>query len=121
MPYITQDRRDVLDMSMEPAGTAGELNYLLTKLVIDSELFFVEDILRQEIDDFLYKKESLDYQIINDVLGAITGAKLEIQRRLSTHVHDDTLDRVRDKFYKEIVAPYEDKKIKANGDVFKCL
>lgn len=37
------------------------------------------------------------YQQINDVLGAFEGAKLEFSRR--------------------IVAPYEDKKIKENGDI----
>lgn len=38
------------------------------------------------------------YQTANDVLGALEGAKLE--------------------FYRRIVSPYEDKKIKENGDVY---
>lgn len=40
----------------------------------------------------------LSYQTINDALGALEGAKLE--------------------FYRRVAAPYEDKKIAANGDVF---
>lgn len=38
------------------------------------------------------------YQTINDVVGALEGCKLE--------------------FYRRIVAPYEDIKIKENGDVY---
>lgn len=38
------------------------------------------------------------YSRANDVLGALEGAKLE--------------------FYRRVVAPYEDKKIAANGDVY---
>ena len=39
-----------------------------------------------------------NYQAINDIVGAVEGAKLEFVRR--------------------IVNPYEDKKIKENGDVY---
>jgi hypothetical protein len=38
------------------------------------------------------------YQQINDVIGALEGCKLE--------------------FYRRLVAPYEDEKIKENGDVY---
>lgn len=40
----------------------------------------------------------LSYQHINDVIGALEAAKLE--------------------FYRRLAAPYEDQKIKANGDVY---
>lgn len=40
----------------------------------------------------------LSYQTINDCLGALEGCKLE--------------------FYRRVAAPYEDKKIKENGDVY---
>lgn len=39
-----------------------------------------------------------DYQAINDVLGALEACKLE--------------------FYRRVVVPYEDQKIKENGDVY---
>lgn len=42
--------------------------------------------------------ENPNYQRFNDVIGALEGCKLEVYRRL--------------------VAPYEDVKIKENGDVF---
>ena len=49
------------------------------------------------IQDYLeYKNES--YQTYNDIIGALEGAKLELYRRK--------------------IAPYEDKKIKENGDVY---
>ena len=40
----------------------------------------------------------LSYHVMNDCLGALEGAKLE--------------------FYARVVRPYEDKKIKTNGDVY---
>jgi hypothetical protein len=40
----------------------------------------------------------LSYQTINDIVGALEGAKLE--------------------FYRRVAVPYEDKKIIENGDVF---
>jgi hypothetical protein len=45
------------------------------------------------------KDKGLSYQTLNDVLGALEGCKLELYRRQ--------------------VAPYEDKKIQANGDVYE--
>jgi hypothetical protein len=40
----------------------------------------------------------LSYRVFNDIVGALEGAKTEFQRR--------------------VVAPYEDQKIKENGDVY---
>jgi hypothetical protein len=48
------------------------------------------------IDIYLDVKK--DYQAINDCLGALEGAKLELYRR--------------------VAAPYEDRKIQENGDVY---
>lgn len=48
------------------------------------------------INQYLLVK-GLNYQAANDVMGALEGAKLEL--------------------YRKIVAPYEDLKIKENGDV----
>jgi hypothetical protein len=45
-----------------------------------------------------YSRAIPSYQSINDVLGALEGAKLE--------------------FYRRIAAPYEDTKIQENGDVY---
>jgi hypothetical protein len=78
MPYIKQADRLRLDTSSPM--TAGELNYELT-LIVQT-----------------YLGKDYNYQKINDAVGALESAKLELYRRL--------------------VAPYEDKKIKDNGDVY---
>lgn len=79
MPYITQTAREIVNESGK-TETAGELNYALTVLVLD----------------YLQRK-GLSYQNINDVLGALEGAKAE--------------------FYRRVVVPYEDDKRRNNGDV----
>ena len=79
MPYIEQERREDLsdwDLPRNP----GELNFCITRLVDD------------------YIGERLSYSLVNDVVGALECAKMELYRR--------------------IAAPYEDTKIKANGDVY---
>ena len=47
------------------------------------------------------KDKGLSYQTLNDILGALEGCKLE--------------------FYRRQVAPYEDGKIQANGDVYEHI
>jgi hypothetical protein len=78
MPYIKpEDRKQLVYRSPE---SAGELNYAITMLCKE------------------YLAGSVSYMRINDVLGALEGAKLE--------------------FYRRIAAPYEDTKIQENGDVY---
>ena len=82
MPYIKQERRDTYRVF---EGTQfqgpGDLNYVFTK------------VLNAYVEQY-----GLKYQVINDVVGALEGAKLE--------------------FYRRVAAPYEDGKIKENGDVY---
>lgn len=81
MPYISQEDRDLLNNPSEwEPSTAGELNYAITRLLI------------------AYLGGAPNYQLYNDCLGALEGAKLELYRRR--------------------VAPYEDQKIQENGDVY---
>ncbi len=79
MPYIKQERRDSLCEDSEPQ-TAGELNFVFT--------CFLQS----------YFEEHSNYQGINDILGALEGAKME--------------------FYRRVVMPYEEEKIKINGDIY---
>lgn len=81
MPYIKQEDREKLALDEYVPGTPGTLNYQITML------------LREYVT---YRK--LSYQTINDIIGALEGAKAEFQRR--------------------VVAPYEDQKIAENGDVY---
>lgn len=87
MPYITgDDKRKLRFEHNQLPETCGELNYCITCLVRDYVKY-------QKV-----KRGKLSYQILNDVVGAIEGAKLEFVRR--------------------IVNPYEDEKIRQNGDVY---
>lgn len=81
MPYINSQRRKELMVDQRGPQTPGELNYILTRFIIG----YVMD-------------KGLNYQTVNDVIGALEGAKLE--------------------FYRRQVAQYEDTKIKENGDVY---
>lgn len=78
MPYIAQADRPEAQATPR---TAGELNYAITCLI--------RGYLRQH---------GKRYQQINDIVGALEGAKLE--------------------FYRRVVAPYEDQKCAENGDVY---
>lgn len=80
MPYIRKEMRSLLDDNMAPL-VAGELNYVITNIV----------------DGFITRK-GLTYNAINEAIGALECAKLELYRR--------------------IAIPYENKKIKENGDVY---
>jgi hypothetical protein len=81
MPYITKDVRKVLDKGFAP-HKAGELNYVITKLV----------------DEFITHKGGVSYASVNEVIGVLECAKLELYRR--------------------VAAPYEDQKCHDNGDVY---
>ena len=81
MPYILVKRRDDIVNAGDLPGNAGELNYKLTRICLE----------------YLHT-HSLKYSTINDIVGALEGAKLE--------------------FYRRVASPYEDKKIKENGDVY---
>jgi len=84
MPYITQERREALFVGPEPDAEAlngGELNYMLTLVCLD-----------------YWKRMGQRYAQINDILGALEGAKLE--------------------FYRRVAVPFEERKREANGDVY---
>lgn len=84
MPYIKQERR----FALASGGTrslpqdAGELNYTLTLVCVE----------------YLGRK-GLKYANLNEIIGALECAKLEMYRR--------------------VAAPYEDTKIVENGDVYR--
>jgi cystathionine beta-lyase family protein involved in aluminum resistance len=85
MPYISKSDRSDINQKIVYAGRSihntGELNYLVTRI----------------IDEYIHAKGK-SYTSINEVIGVLECAKLELYRR--------------------IAAPYEDLKIKENGDVY---
>ena len=82
MPYIKQERRAAILAGAKPQD-AGELNFAITILV----------------DNYLKDKGGIRYAHLNEVVGALDCAKLELYRRLA--------------------APYEDRKIAESGDVYQ--
>lgn len=80
MPYIDQTDRDQISSGRD-IETAGELNFVISTI----------------INEYLSIKGK-SYKNINEVVGALECAKLELYRR--------------------IAAPYEDIKIHSNGDVY---
>jgi hypothetical protein len=89
MPYIKTESREKLvkeyppncmDLGVEFPDEAGELNYVISMIIKN------------------YFNHKPCYQTINDIVGALEGAKLE--------------------FYRRVAAPYEDTKMKENGDVY---
>lgn len=84
MPYIPENERPPIDAALKhlPANlTPGQINYLITQ---------VSD---QKIED-----AGLSYATINDLIGVLECAKLELYRR--------------------IAGPYEDLKVSRNGDAY---
>ena len=87
MPYIDSTARKHLEYygydgsDRAHARVSGELNYQITMCLKE-----------------YVAAHGLCYQTINDIVGALEGAKLE--------------------FYRRVAVPYEESKIKANGDVY---
>ena len=79
MPYIVPGER------IEPrpvTGGPGSLNFTITRLC----------------DQYICARGGVSYTLLNEVIGVLECAKLELYRR--------------------VAAPYEDKKLQANGDVY---
>lgn len=83
MPYVNAARRLMLNkQGIEGCEKPGELNYLITQM----------------LTRYFHRTGGANYQAINDILGALEGAKLE--------------------FYRRVAVPYEQMKMEENGDVY---
>ena len=87
MPYIKQEQREQLDSyidsllnNLPDEQFAGNFNYIITRLA----------------DGLLQRQKN--YARINEIIGTLECAKLELYRR--------------------VAGPYEDTKITENGDVY---
>lgn len=91
MPYITPDDRERLNyqhLRWVMPHTPGELNYVFSRIIANY-------MMAAQAKNAGMKS----YSHINDVLGALEGAKQE--------------------FYRVVAAPYEDEKMRANGEVYR--
>lgn len=82
MPYINREGREEIKEGRLPEN-AGELNFVISSLV----------------DNYL--AGNVCYRRINEVIGVLECAKLELYRR--------------------VAAPYEHAKCQENGEVYTCL
>jgi len=89
MPYIDNEQRVKIDPLVEQLrdilSSMGDLNYTITRLC----------------DAYLSTEEGIRYSRLNDLVGALECAKLELYRR--------------------VAAPYEDKKAQENGDAYESV
>jgi hypothetical protein len=82
MPYIEAKSREYLEPSSETSPLKpGPLNFQITRLLVQYQ-----------------QRNGLSYQTINDIIGALEGAKLE--------------------YYRRVAVPYENSKMSLNGDVY---
>ena len=75
MPYISQQRREVLADRLvgHRIKGAGELNFVLTGIV----------------NQYIHDHGGLSYSAINEVVGVLECAKLEAYRRVAVPYEDD--------------------------------
>lgn len=81
MPYIKPEDRAKILLDEASISTAGELNYFISTLL-----------------NWYLNQKGKSYSTINEAIGVLECAKLELYRR--------------------VAAPYEDIKIEENGDVY---
>jgi len=81
MPYINTEAKETVALS--GAQTPGQLNYEITNVIMR----------------YWWRTFKQDYTTINDIIGALEGAKLEFTRR--------------------IVVDFEKGKCASNGDVYQ--
>ena len=93
MPYIREDKRKQIESELDQliikfletqddGGTAGRLNYVISSMV----------------GAILKNDRLLSYTRLNELIGVLECAKMELYRR--------------------VAAPYEDDKSRLNGDVY---
>ena len=89
MPYIKQEDRTAIN----PLTGSAEQRIEYTNIHTAGDIQYAIAVM---LKDFMTRK-GLSYQNCNDVMGALDGASKE--------------------FYRRVVSPYEDLKLKENGDI----
>lgn len=74
MPYIEEARKDLITYEGMSAETPGELNYLLTLVILD-----------------YLRENKLCYRTINDITGALVCCQQEFQRRVTNKYEDSKI------------------------------
>ena len=124
MPYIRgAERANAAKYPESP----GELNFALTMCAIKYlQKRKAPKKFRTDISDIVaafIDRRGLSYTTLNTVMGALDCCGRELIRRvkldvIGVHPVVREFDTLRDNVYTLFAAPYEDKKIVENGDVF---
>jgi hypothetical protein len=100
MPYIKKEDREKFTRLVS-TGNPGDAAFSISnieemgrKIKTCGELNYVISVLCNTY----HKEQGGRYQQVNDIVGALEGAKLE--------------------YYRRVASPYEDEKIEINGDVY---
>lgn len=72
MPYIKEYLRRELDFPLPKPFEAGQLNYLISRLV----------------NDYVYE-QGKSYETLNEVVGVLECAKLEVYRKVAAPYEDE--------------------------------
>jgi len=105
MPYIEQSNREQYDGLVDQLFEGlkdkpiGHVNYVISRLIWKL---------------FHYTRS---YTVGNNLVGALYCAALEYKRRKLGNRLFKMLRKIAERFYSNAVVPYEDEKIKENGDV----
>lgn len=121
MPYIKQDRREAMGLD-QPPRNEGELNYCLTWHLIFTDVEVLYVALKGEVEEYLSVRDE-SYALYNEVIGVLECCRREFVRRRGANTAQDLirealLGEVMKGLYDGKVAPYEDTKIKENGDIY---
>jgi hypothetical protein len=120
-------------LSREENKQDGDLNFFITKFMkvlgltdrYKTHFYYGKyaSIVETAIFDFVvgvYTKPSESYYRFNRAIGMLTACRNEMVRRYGKDKAKyaiEILDKVLQRLYDDVVAPYEDKKILENGDV----
>lgn len=128
MPYLKAERKQGLDNGLLPT-TTGDLTYVFTRALLgDPNEASLTEALEAGIDRYFARRQ-INYGLLCDVMGTLTCAGCEYERRSGTLINRpsdadyvrETLTSLRQfiqSFYAHVIAPYEDTKIEQNGDVY---
>lgn len=87
MPYIKNEEKKLLAAGVPPSN-AGELNYVITKLV----------------NDYLLRKRKINYAAMNEIVGAMYSALTEFQRRIVAPYEDTKIEENGDVYDPKLLA-----------------
>src|SRR5712692_4691752 len=132
MPYVKQEIRQQLEEKPDSAFYPGELNYVLTNIILHSlghdgcphewDQEVVTHLIKRAVDSYV-AKNGRRYATYNDIFGVLACIAMEMARRDEISV-EEQLQKVipligdfMKSYYQYVVTPYEQEKIKENGDV----